>query len=393
MKRRTTPCRSATIGALVMLAAACTDGATRALHPEASRAGAVKFWESSATTRWNERAAGLLVLRPPPNGQAAAVRVFTYLSIAQHRAVLAAEAREDRSQHPSVSTAVGAASVVVLSALFPLDAVTLEAQFDADLLTPEWPGARHEDAGSGEAIGRQIGAAVVALAATDNYLVQSPGTPPSGPGLWTSTSPVVRALFGARPFFLTSPDQLRPLPPPSFGSAAFLAALAEVRAISDTRTAEQIAIAQFWNTPTGPFTVGALNAIAVGIIRDHHRTEREAARILAYANAATFDSQIACWDAKIAYWFIRPVQADPGITLAIAMPNHPSYPSGHSCLTSAFMAVLADAFPSERERLDGIVQAAGWSRIYGGIHYRFDIEAGQEIGRGAAALALAGTIE
>jgi membrane-associated phospholipid phosphatase len=75
------------------------------------------------------------------------------------------------------------------------------------------------------------------------------------------------------------------------------------------------------------------------------------------------------------------------------MPNHPSYPSGHSCLTGAFMAVLADAFPSERARLDGIVEAAGLSRIYGGIHYRFDIEAGQEIGRGAAALALAGSLE
>jgi hypothetical protein len=33
------------------------------------------------------------------------------------------------------------------------------------------------------------------------------------------------------------------------------------------------------------------------------------------------------------------------------------------------------------------------SRVYGGIHYRFDIEAGQAIGRGAAALALAGSLD
>ena len=49
--------------------------------------------------------------------------------------------------------------------------------------------------------------------------------------------------------------------------------------------------------------------------------------------------------------------------------------------------------PSERERLEAIIAEAGLSRVYGGIHYRFDIEAGQEIGRGAAALALAGSLE
>ena len=57
------------------------------------------------------------------------------------------------------------------------------------------------------------------------------------------------------------------------------------------------------------------------------------------------------------------------------------------------MAGLADAFPSARGRLDAIVEAAGLSRVYGGIHYRFDIDAGQAIGRAAAELALAGTLK
>jgi hypothetical protein len=57
------------------------------------------------------------------------------------------------------------------------------------------------------------------------------------------------------------------------------------------------------------------------------------------------------------------------------------------------MAVLGDAFPSERGRLDAIVEAAGLSRVDGGIHYRFDIDAGQAIGRAAAELALAGTLK
>ena len=81
------------------------------------------------------------------------------------------------------------------------------------------------------------------------------------------------------------------------------------------------------------------------------------------------------------------------ITLPIGLPNHPSYPSAHSCITSAIMAVLANAFPSEKSRVDGIVEEAGMSRVYGGIHYRFDIEAGQNIGRAAAALALKGSLK
>jgi membrane-associated phospholipid phosphatase len=136
-----------------------------------------------------------------------------------------------------------------------------------------------------------------------------------------------------------------------------------------------------------------MNLIADDVIAEHHRTEREAARILAYANAAAFDAQIACFDAKFTYWFIRPSQADPAITLPISLPNHPSYPSAHSCITGALMTVLIDAFPSERPRLEEVIQLAGLSRMYGGIHYRFDIEGGQGIGRQAAALALAGSLE
>jgi membrane-associated phospholipid phosphatase len=288
-----------------------------------------------------------------------------------------------------VSAAVGAASVVVLSKFFPLDATALEDSLDADLAGAQWPGTQQQDASSGEAIGRAIGAEVNAQSASDNYLVASAGSPPPGAGYWIpGAAAITRSLHGARPFFLTSASQLRPPPPPAYGSPEFLAALADVRAISDSRSAEQLAIAQFWNTSVPPFTAGALNLIADDLIEAHHRTEREAARILAYANAAAFDAQIACWDAKFAYWLIRPSQADPAITLPIGLPNHPSYPSAHSCITGALMTVVADALPSERGRLQEIMDLAGTSRVYGGIHYRFDVEAGQAIGRAAAELAL-----
>jgi membrane-associated phospholipid phosphatase len=375
------------------IASACTDAPARVMQPTTPQLDAVKFWEDNATTRWNRRATELFGTTTLPNGQAAASRILTYLSIAQHRAALAAEAGKDGSTHPSVSVAIGAASVVVLSQFYPLSAATLETQFDADLAAQGWPGRKNQDATSGEAVGRAVGAAVLAQAATDNYLAVVPPTQPPGPGKWAPLPNPVRSLFGVRPFFLTSADQIRPGPPPAFGSAEYLAALAEIRGISDTRTTEQVSIAQTWAFGAAPFTAGAENLIADQLLAEHHRSEKDAARILAYANAAAFDAQIACWDAKFFYYFIRPTQADPAITVAVPLPNHPSYPSGHACITGAIMSVLMDAFPSERDRLEEIIEIAGLSRMYGGIHYRFDIDAGGAIGRQAAALALAGSLE
>ena len=380
---------------------ACTDAPSRLVQPTTPSADAVKFWDALATTRWNERAATLLQLYPPTaNGQAQAAtsRMLTYLSLAQYRAVLAAEATKDRSAHPSVPAAVGAASVAVLSDFFPLAAAALEPQLEADLSAAGWPGAKNEDPATGVAIGRAVAAQVLAQKATDNYYVQSPDAPPVGDGYWIpapAPTPIVRSLFGVRPFFLTSADQLRPPPPPAFGSPAFVAALAEIRGISETRTPEQVAIAVNYATAKPPFTAGSENLKADQLIVEHHRSEREAARILAYANAAAFDAQIACWDAKFTYWFIRPSQADKGITIApgLTLPNHPSYPSAHMCITAAIMSVLMDAFPSERPRLEAYIATAGLSRMYAGLHYRFDVDAGEAIGRQAAALALAGSLE
>ena len=137
------------------------------------------------------------------------------------------------------------------------------------------------------------GSAILLWAASMPAAAQPPAAP-VGPEFWTSsTNPAtapIKALYGTRPFFLTSEDQFRPPPPPAFGSPAFLADLAEIRQLSDTRTPEQLAQAQFWAAKAAPY----LNEVAVDLIRTHHRTEREAAHILAYANMAAFDAMIAC---------------------------------------------------------------------------------------------------
>jgi len=383
--------RKLLLALLPSVLAACSDDAALT-EPEAIPTDSVRV---TASVRWNQRAVALIVARPPAsNGQAAVSRILTYLSLAQYRAVLAAQSAPQQPKSPSLAAAVGGASVAVLNAFFPLDVAANEAQLNSDLAVPPWPGSRNEDVAAGEALGRKAGADIATQSRADNYLVVAPPAPPVGNGYWTSAAGagLVRSFHGAKAFFLPDAGALRAPPPPAYGSTEFTAALAEVRAISDKRTAEQLSIAQFWNTASGPFTTGALNLTVDDVIREHGRNEADAARILAYANVAAWDAQIACWDTKLTYWFIRPSQADPAITLPIGLPNHPSYPSGHSCITGAIMTVLADAFPTQKSRFDAIVEEAGMSRVYGGIHYRFDIDAGREIGRKAAALALRGSL-
>jgi membrane-associated phospholipid phosphatase len=220
-----------------------------------------------------------------------------------------------------------------------------------------------------------------------------------GPQYWVPSGAAVRSLWGVTPFFLEPEDMVLSPTPPNL--AGLQAAASEVRTImtagSPAQLAQQLAIANFWNKlpPNGPFTAGEWNRTADSLIVAHHRTEIEAARILAYANAAAFDSQIDCFTTKYIYWVARPAQVNNAIVPAFATPNHASYPSGHSCISSAFGAMLSNAFPDNatREWLDAQVEEAGISRIYAGIHYSFDIEEGQALGKRVAAKALAGKLE
>jgi membrane-associated phospholipid phosphatase len=67
-----------------------------------------------------------------------------------------------------------------------------------------------------------------------------------------------------------------------------------------------------------------------------------------------------------------------------ARPNHPSYPAAHGCLSTAAATVLVAFFPRDSERLLALAAEAAEARIWAGIHYRFDIEAGQLVGRKVA---------
>ena len=376
--------------AVTTLISACSDSnagpEAPTTLPVAPNASAVKFWDANAAANWNERATSLAA-RQPVN----VVRLYVYLALAQLRA---AEDAETIRPHPPTSSAIGAASAAVLETYFPAYSTEIEAALVAQEAADPWPGAKHEDGAAGEAIGRAAAARVIAYSASDLVGLTDPGFPPIGPGYWKwNSGPIARGNLGARPFFLGSGDEFRPGPPPAFGSPTYLAALAEVRQISDTRTPEQLAIAQYWNTSLSPTSAAAMNNLAVDLVRSHRLSDHETARVFFLMSAAEFDALIGCFDAKYHYWFIRPPQADTAITLPIGLPPHPSYPSAHSCRSGSATGVLAAIFPNETARLDSIATEASLSRLYAGIHYRFDFVTGLALGRKVAAKAMAADLD
>ncbi len=369
--------------AAALAAGACSDAPTSPVRAAVShQPSAAKFSEAvPASVAWNQTARDLIATHSFAASPIVQVRIMTYLSVAQYNAIIAAEDAKHGNDRPSPTAAAAGASLVVLKSFFTLaaDAALLDAQLLAQKADAPWPGEKKTDFDAGETIGRAIGVLVNAYAASDNFNQTVPPPNPGGPGNWTGTNSI-RGLYGTRTFALTSGDQFRPPPPPAFGSAVFNAALAEVKAIASALTPAQLAIAVYWASRGPAF----LNSVAAEMIVDHGGTEREAARTLALANMAGFDVSNACFDAKFAYYLIRPSQADPTIPLGVALPNHPSYTSGHSCITAAYATVLESVFPEQSDGLEAMVEEAGLARIYGGLHYRFDCDAGHVLGRQVA---------
>lgn len=344
--------------------------------------------EVLATVHWNAVTRNLIGTNKP--NQNAAWRILTYVTFAQHIAV------ENISRGQGVSRAmmrgaVAGATAPVLRYVFPGDSNNIEALVRAEESSlPEGQRAAFRTA---EAKGRTLGATVVMRAQNDRFNVVWTGTVPVGPGLWKSLAnppaPPLLPLGGnVLPFFMTAGHQFRPSAPPAFDSPAFREAVAEVRRISDTRTALQDSIAKFWALPTGGLVVGYWNEMAVQLINSNRVGERAAAHTLALMNTAAMDALTACHDAKYTYWLVRPSGADTAIRPSFGVPSHPSFPSNHSCLSGTSANVLSNLFPQSREMLQAKANEASVSRVYGGIHYRFDGDAGLEIARKVSVLAL-----
>jgi hypothetical protein len=90
---------------------------------------------------------------------------------------------------------------------------------------------------------------------------------------------------------------------------------------------------------------------------------------------------IAVFDAKYAYWGIRPSQYDSTYKPLIMTPPFPGYPSGHAAGAGTSSAVLECFFPADAKQFQQLAQDCADSRFYAGIHFKSDNEIALRMGR------------
>jgi hypothetical protein len=217
---------------------------------------------------------------------------------------------------------------------------------------------------------------------------------------------------------MVSPSQFRPAGPPVLTSARYAEVFNEIKAYgsasSTVRTPDQTLYSIFWQGSVNR----AWSRVAIALGAERHTTLLENALVLAALNIALADATIAALEAKYHYVFWRPItaipladtdgnpatQADPDWTPLIITPAHPDYPSGHSTLTAAAIAVLAHYFGKnssiivDSEVSPGVVRSfsdldsaqveLNNARVYGGIHFRTACDDGQATGTAVAKFVL-----
>jgi hypothetical protein len=359
-----------------------------------------------------------------------AARAYSYVSAAQYDALKSAwywkfqynrlsPAKNDNAitalmplsdlpSYPSEDAVISGVTVEMLKTLFPaaVEEVTLKAaeQRNAAL----WSGkATASDLAAGLALGKSVATVFLARAAADGlrtaggsavlWKALADSATARGEIAWISRDIPVRPpmlpLFGqVRAWNMTPADIVaeRPPPPPSTGSQQMKDETAEVKRTVEHLTSAQLAIAQKWNDGAGTYSPpGHWNDMALEYVRDAKMSEVRAARVFALLNMAMHDAAVGCWESKYHYFNPRPSQMDPSIKTEIGMPNFPSYTSGHSTFSAAAAAILSYLFPNGASSFAAMRDEAGISRLYGGIHYRSDIEAGKLHGASIAGYTLA----
>jgi hypothetical protein len=370
--------------------------------------------------RWTQ----LLQTTIPPTAGLAANRYYAMLHIAVFDAVNAIE----RAYTPYLSSPQGSAgaSVEAAAAKAARDVLTWlipssQATYDA-ALAEQLQGIPSGLAWQGAEVGARAAAAVIAWRMNDGWSATPPAyLPPPLPGLWQPV-PAAAAFThypGVVPFALPTATLFMPPPPPQLNSAKYAEDFDEVKTVGSTgslvRTAEQTLFAFRFagvGTTNGPFTLW--QDVTRDIVRERGLSLVDAARLFTLVSVALHDGLQTTMTSKFAYQVWRPVTAirradedmndatmpDPTWSSLLANPPYPAYAGNMAALTMSAATALTlalgeDSLPVkvvwpgippnlDEERtfagLGALAQAAADSRIHGGIHFRFDNDAGQEAG-------------
>ena len=377
--------------------------------------------------QWNRI---LLALVRTPGAQPAtnhATRSFALMHSAIYDAVNAIERTHEPylvrlngvPRQTSEDAAAAAAAHQVLIALYPAFKSGLDAELQQSLTQIPVGNAKAE----GFLIGQTVADHILALRSNDGanaqpilYLFGSaPGdyqsTPPNFP-----PQPQFTHWSHVTPFTLERANQFRPGPPPALTGDTYSEALNEIKSLGTTNgttaTADEALTGRFWNGAIQNYW----NEITQTAALDRELSTAQSARLFALLNLAFADGVIAFYDAKYTYNFWRPVTAIQAAASdnnpeTMADPNwlpeagktapDPSYPGAHAVLSAAGAEVLISFFERDHfefnvtsEVLPGVersfagfsaaAEEATLSRVFAGQHFRFDLAAGQRLGREVA---------
>jgi hypothetical protein len=318
----------------------------------------------------------------------------------------------------SSDVAAAQAAHDVLVGLFPAATATADA-----LLATRVQGTDPALAQVGAQVGKSVANKILQWRANDGWATPQTYTPAAVPGVWRPTPPAFAAAgfvqaVDAQPLGLPRPYYFMPRRPPALTSQEYADAVNEIKAIggatSAVRTAEQTQLARTW-AGVGYRTQWA--AIWNNVTRDTARSQQlgliETARVFALLNVSMQDGVQTAQASKFAYGLWRPVHAiqladqdmndattaDPTWMPLLPTPPYPSYAGNMACIGASAARSLAlffgtDAMPVSATwtGLNGnanvtvpytgfwqIAEAQAASREFGGIHYRFDTLASQDV--------------
>lgn len=197
---------------------------------------------------------------------------------------------------------------------------------------------------------------------------------PEQPGLWKGKNPMLPLAGHNKTVALDSSSQFRPGPPPDFAKE-----MEELKKFKPT----------FRSTANAFYYAGQPEDVLSKKIFEYnlHLNPPRAARMYAITSIGYYDGFAACWDAKYAYWGIRPDQYDTTFRPVLYhTPPFPGYPSGHAMLGGVMAELYSYFFPAEKAYFDKRAKDGAESRFQGGIHFRSDNEVGLEMGRKVGAM-------
>jgi hypothetical protein len=368
----------------------------------------IAFWDAgSPSYRWVEMATNRIVSENI--GSAPGTRIMALLDVAIYDALVAAwdskyfykrrrPSEIDTSlvaavsvprspSYPSEHAVVAGAAAAILGYLFPADANSYTALAEECACSRLYAGVQYpSDYFAGLDLGRRVAARVIERAQTDGSDAVWKGVIPTGPGLWTGVNPSNPAAATWRTWILTSGSQLRPPPPVAYDSPQKAAELAEVK--NFPRTVDTNEKAFYWNT-VAEAHMSWYGIAALRIFEYHLDTNPpRAARVYALMSVAHYDSMVASWDAKYAYWALRPNQLDSTVTTLFPDPNCPGYPTFTAAMHAGIAEMLAFLFPRESDAARARADEAGMSKMWAGVYFRSDVEVGLKLGRDVAHLVI-----